>query len=233
MTNEAKPSAPDFFNPEMARNYDDRNARLSAISDNMHFLIRLVLEDLPADARILCVGVGTGAEIVSLAQTNPGWSFVGIDPSASMLDVCREKLEAANILDRCELVHGYVQDAPEGAAFDAVVSVLVAHFIGREDRPDFYRAVHERLKQGGCFVSTEISADLDAETFAPLLRNWGRVQSLMGATPESLEKLPEMLRNMLSVVPPAETEALMKSAGFELPVAFFQAFMIRGWHASK
>ena len=52
----------------------------------MHFLIGLVLKELPTDARILCVGVGTGAEIFSLAEEYPEWTFVGVDPSADMLE---------------------------------------------------------------------------------------------------------------------------------------------------
>jgi tRNA (cmo5U34)-methyltransferase len=221
-----------FFNQEIADTYDRRNAALAPISDNLHFLLRLVLADLPADARVLCVGVGTGAEILSLAKAYPGWSFVGIDPSEEMLAVGRNRLEKAGLLDRCELLQGYARDAPKGS-FDAVVSVLVAHFIKREDRAAFYSAIHERLKPGGCFASAEISGDLDAPEFPEMLEDWKRVQLLMGATPVSLAKLGGMMRDVLGVLSPAETEALWQAAGFRKPVPFFQAFMIRGWHAVR
>lgn len=225
--------APVFFNKDMARAYDEKNSRLATIATNMHFLIRLVLEELPSRARILCPGVGTGAEILSLAEAYPDWSFVGIDPSAEMLEVCRDKLEAAGILERCELIHGFVQDASEGAEFDAVVSVLVAHFIAREDRPAFYRASHDRLKPGGYFVSTEICFDLDSPAFPPMLKNWERVQQLSGADSEALRTIPDTLRNTLCVLSPAETEEMLTEAGFETPVPFFQSFLIRGFHATK
>lgn len=224
-------STPETFNREMAESYDAKNARLAAISDNMHFLVRLVLADLPSRARILCVGVGTGAEILSLASANPQWSFVGADPSAQMLGVCRDRLEHAAVLDRCELVHGYVEDVPEDDRFDAVLSILVAHFVERDQRTAFYRAIHRRLKPGGYFVSTEISADLGSAEFPAMLKTWERVQALMGATPASLESLPDTLRNRLCLVAPTETENLLKTAGFALPVPFFQAFLIRGWYA--
>jgi len=171
----------------MADAYDRRNSALAPISDSLHFLMRLVLADRPADARVLCVGVGTGAEILSLAKAYPGWSFVGIDPSEEMLSVARRRLEQAGVLDRCELVQGYAEDAP-GGGFDAAVSLLVAHFIKREDRGLFYAAIHERLKPGGRFVSAEISGDLDAPEFPEMLEDWKRVQALMGATSESLAK---------------------------------------------
>jgi tRNA (cmo5U34)-methyltransferase len=232
MSNSGAAASPNFFNQEMADAYDRRNSALTPISDNLHFLVRLVLADLPVDARVLCVGVGTGAEILSLAMAYPGWSFVGIDPSEEMLAVGRRRLDQAGVLHRCELLHGYAEDAPRDG-FDAVVSLLVAHFIKREDRRAFYSAIHDRLKPGGRFASAEISADLDAPEFPEMLEDWKQVQSLMGATPDSLAKLGGMMRDVLGVLPPAETEALWQAVGFRKPIPFFQAFMIRGWHATK
>lgn len=232
MSQHAVFNASGFFNEEIAQAYDRRNAGLKPISDSLHFLIRLVLGDAPADARVLCVGVGTGAEILSLAEAFPGWSFVGVDPSAEMLSVGRHRLEAAGLLDRCELVHGYVDNVAE-AGFDIVISLLVAHFIRREGRSAFYAAIADRLKPGGRYVSAEISGDLDAETFPTMLADWEQVQTMMGATPESLARLGGMMRDVLGVLTPAETEVLWRDAGFPLPTPFFQAFMIRGWHARR
>lgn len=232
MTVPAQPPAAHFFNQEMAEAYDRRNAGLRPISDSLHFLMGLALKDLPDDARVLCVGVGTGAEILALARVYPGWTFVGVDPSGEMLGVARHRLSEAGVLDRCALIEGYVGDVAE-TGFDAVVSLLVAHFIQRADRPGFYRAIHDRLKPGGRFLSAEISADLDAATFPAMLEDWKQVQTLMGATPDSLARLADMMRDVLGVLPPEETEALWRDAGFGLPVNFFQAFMIRGWHARK
>lgn len=232
MTEPATHSTSGFFNQEVADAYDRRNSGLAPISDNLHFLMRLVLADLPAEARLLCVGVGTGAEILSLARAFPRWNFVGVDPSAEMLAVGAHRLTEAGVMDRCDLIHGYVDDVAE-TGFDAVVSLLVAHFIRREGRPAFYSAVHERLKPGGRFVSAEISADLDAPEFPAQLADWKQVHSLMGGTPEALANLDSSLRHVLGVLPVAETEGLWRDAGFALPVPFFQAFMIRGWHAAK
>lgn len=234
MTNGAgdSPKA-EFFNREMADSYDEKNSNLAPIGENMHFLVRLVLGDLPPKSRILCIGVGTGAEILSLAHVYPEWSFVGVDPSAEMLAVCRQRLKQANVLDRCHLIHGLVHDAPEGQEYDAVLTILVAHFVGREDRVGFYKDIHDRLKPGGYYVSTEICFDLDSAELSAMLRNWERVQALMGATSDSLRKLPDTLRNSLCVLSPEKTEALLRSSGFGQPVQFFQAFMIRGLFATK
>lgn len=226
------PSVIDHFT-SAAKSYDERNRELAPIAENMHFLIRLVLRDLPKNARILCIGVGTGAEILSLAQSFPGWTFVGVDPADGMLDVCREKLSEAGVLGRCELIHGYVHDVEAKANFDAVLSVLVAHFVKRDERLGFYQAMCDRLRANGILVNTEISFDLDSPEFPFMLKNWEAVQHLMGATPESIAGLSQTLREMLSVISPAETEGLLMQSGIQMPVRFFQSFMISGWYGAK
>lgn len=222
----------DYFPPAAAATYDEKNRGLAPIAENMHFLIRLILRDLPDRARVLCVGVGTGAEIVSLAAAYPTWTFVGVDPSSAMLEVCRQRLMAAGVLERCELVHGYVKDVTE-EEFDAVIAVLVGHFVPRNDRSSFYGQMVNRLQPGGYLITTELSFDLDSKAFPSMMRQWEAVQALMGATPASLAALPQVLRQTLAVLPPAEVEARLLEAGVDEPVRFFQSFMISGWYGRK
>jgi tRNA (cmo5U34)-methyltransferase len=93
---QTKPPVIDHFT-NAAKVYDEKHRQLAPIVDNMHFLIRLILGDVPARGRVLCVGVGTGAKILSLSKSFPEWTFVGVDPSIGMLDVCRERLETAGL----------------------------------------------------------------------------------------------------------------------------------------
>lgn len=226
------PAVIDHFT-DAASVYDDRNRQLTPIADNMHFLIRLILLNAPVRARILCVGVGTGAEILSLSQAYPEWTFVGVDPSIGMLEVCRKKLGDAGVLNRCELIHGYVHDVPFDQSFDAVLSILVAHFVNREDRLEFYQSMTDRLCHRGTLINTELSFDLNSHEFPLMLKNWEAIQSLMGASQESLANLSLQLRETLSVISPTETENLLTQSGIQLPVRFFQAFMINGWYGLK
>ncbi len=43
------------FDKERASTYDKRVAKLAPLHDALHLLTRLILSELPADARILCV----------------------------------------------------------------------------------------------------------------------------------------------------------------------------------
>jgi tRNA (cmo5U34)-methyltransferase len=60
-----------MFDRQRAASYDKTNAIFTPLRDPLNFLIRTILADLPIDARILCVGVGTGVELVDLAQAFP------------------------------------------------------------------------------------------------------------------------------------------------------------------
>lgn len=223
---------PNFFTKEVAQRYDERNSRLNRISEAMHFLIGLVLKNLPEKSKVLCVGAGTGAEIIFMAEAFPQWSFVALEPSLDMLNICRERVQALGYAERCEFFHGYINDYEPGE-FDAVLSVLVAHFIKKEDRQAFFNNMTSRLRTGGCLINVELSYDLDSPDFAQMLKGWEEVQRLMGATPESIAALPALLRNTLHILQPSATESFMRASGIAMPVRFFQALMMCGWYGTK
>lgn len=58
---------------QQAATYDTQWENTASIPSCLHFLLESMFAELPAEARILCVGVGTGAELVHLAQMNPRW----------------------------------------------------------------------------------------------------------------------------------------------------------------
>jgi tRNA (cmo5U34)-methyltransferase len=225
--------AGDLFTADMARRYDERNAALAPITSCLHFLTNIVLRGLPEQAHVLSVGAGTGAEILSLARAFPAWTFVALDPSAPMLETCRARLADAGVADRCTFMAGQVENAPFDRPFDAALSLFVAHFVGRDARLDFLGEMTRRLRSGGVLATAEISFDLGAPEYEPMLGNWAGIQSLMGATHESLAALPAQLRDVLTVLPPDETEELWRESGIPLPVRFFQAFMVHGWYGVK
>lgn len=136
MTQNTAPDPAEIFHSAMAEAYDRRNARVRPISACLHFLTDLVLTDIRDDARVLSVGVGTGAEILFFAEAHPGWYFEGVDPSADMLGAAQVKLDEAGLADRCTLHQGRVEDIDE-SEFDATLALFVAHFVPREERPAF------------------------------------------------------------------------------------------------
>lgn len=70
---------------QQAATYDTQWAKTAPIRNSLHLLLSSMFAELPEDAKILCVGVGTGDELIYLATRNPGWTFTAVEPSGGML----------------------------------------------------------------------------------------------------------------------------------------------------
>ena len=121
--------SPVAFDQAHAAAYDQRFAKLAPLRDALHMLLGAVLADLPDDAGILCVGAGTGQELLYLAHRFPRWRFTVVEPSSPMLEVCRRKANESGMAARCRFHEGYLETLPPTAAFDAATSLLVSQFI--------------------------------------------------------------------------------------------------------
>ncbi|HEY1846115.1 MAG TPA: class I SAM-dependent methyltransferase [Buttiauxella sp.] len=223
----------DIFNADFSRHYDASSRRLGPIADNLHFLIKLLVRDLPQDARVLCVGVGTGTEILHLAETHPGWRFTGVDPSPDMLSVCAEKLVEKGVAPRCDLIEGYISDVPAAEKYDAVFCLLVTHFIQDPARQGIYQQMAERLGTNGQLIVAEIAGDMDAADFEEKLKSWTAIQDLGFQQQKSMAEVKAQMAQRLLLLAPEKTEALIMQAGFAAPLRFFQSFLIHAWQAKK
>jgi len=103
------------FGIEWARQYDEAIRQTVAGYEAMHAMSVSVLATvLPTRPRLLVVGAGTGEELVRLAARFPQATLTGVDPSSHMLDVARERLRKARLLDRVEFVPGLVEETFRG-----------------------------------------------------------------------------------------------------------------------
>lgn len=218
------------FDAERAASYDQRFVKLGAMKDGLHLCMRQAMEDLPEDANILCVGAGTGAEIMYLAQEFPGWRFTAADPSAAMLEVCRRHAAENGIEDRIDIRVGYLDALPDLGLFDAATCLLVSHFLtDKDERRDLFKQIRSRLKAGGTLISADIAGDTQNKTHSQLFNFWLKAMRFAGSTDEDIEGYVERFREHVAVLPPAELGALIESAGFETPVLMYQAMMMHGF----
>ena len=225
---------PIAFGHEHAAAYDARFAKLAAMRDALHLLTSAVLADLPAESRILCVGAGTGAELIYFAQKFPQWRFAVVEPSGPMLEVCRRKAEERGITPRCVFHEGYLDSLPPSAAFDAATSLLVSQFIlAPEARAGFFRAIAERLQPGGYLVSADLASDTTSATYQSLLEVWIRLMRETGSPPEQLEKMRVTYGRDVAVLPLEQVSSIIASGGFGTPVLFLQTGLIHAWYAQR
>jgi tRNA (cmo5U34)-methyltransferase len=221
-----------FFDQTHAAEYDQRFARLAPFRDSLHLLIGSVFSELPTGARVLCVGVGTGTELLSLAEKYPGWSFTAVEPSAPMLAICRRRVTDAGIASRCIFHEGYLDSLPAAEPFAAATSLLVSHFIlSRAERTAFFRGIVTRLRPGGILASADLAADVTSEAYASLLEVWLRLMKAADLTSKQIEELRTAYDQHVAILPPAEVSSVMVAAGFENPILFLQTGLIHAWYA--
>jgi tRNA (cmo5U34)-methyltransferase len=222
------------FDQERASSYDKRFAKLAPMRDALHLLIRTVLSELPADARILCVGVGTGLELIDLAHAYPQWHFTAVEPAAPMLDICRQRAEERGITSRCTFHEGYLDSLPASDAFDAATSLLVSHFIlAPEARTNFFRQIAGRLRPGGYLASADLASDMASTADQSLLEVWLRLLKESDLPAEEIENFRVSYGRDVALLPPQEVGALIAAGGFEPPVLFLQTGLIHAWYAKR
>lgn len=222
------------FGRERASSYDKMWAKLAPTRDALHLLIRAILADLPADARILCVGVGTGAELIDLAQAFPRWQFTAVEPAIPMLDICRQKAEASGITARCTFHEGYLDSLPESDSFDAATSLLVSHFIMQpEDRSNYFHQIALRLRPQGYLISSDIVYDLSSPTYSSILNVWLGMMKSAGIPNDELDKMRDAYGRIVAVLPPSEVASIIAAGGFDAPVLFFQNLLMHAWYAKR
>jgi tRNA (cmo5U34)-methyltransferase len=220
------------FNQQAASAYDSQWAKLAPFRDALHLLATAVLAVLPADASILCVGAGTGAEILSLAEKFPGWHFTAVEPSAPMLDVFHRKAQEQGIASRCTFHEGYLDSLPHSEPFDAATSLLVSHFIlQRDERAGFFRGIRQRLRPNGILINSDLTSDTDAPHYGALLEVWMRTMAGADLSQEKLEQMRAAYRRDVAILAPQIVAGMMASGGFDTPVQFYQCGLIHGWFA--
>ena len=217
---------------QQASSYDERWSKMAPVRDGLNFLLPAVFAGLPADARILCVGAGTGEEMVFLARRFPRWHFVAVEPSGAMLEICRSKAEQEGFLSRCHFHEGFLDSLPGQDKFDAATCFFVSQFILEPAaRTGFFRAIAGRLRPGGVLASADLAADIGSPDYESLLGVWLNVMAGAGIPPEGLERMRAAYASDVAILPPARVASIIEAGGFDSPVGFYQAGLIHAWFA--
>lgn len=213
-----------------AAGYDSNQEKMAPILEALYFLLEPAWSDLPDEARMLCVGAGTGAELARLARRFPGWTFTAVEPSGAMLDVCRRRAEAEGFASRCHFHEGYLDALPDQALHDGATCFLVSHFIlEQEVRAGFFRAISRRLKPDGVLASSDLASGSGSHAHEVLLGAWMRMMATADVPLEALEQMRAAYARDVAILPAEVVASLIRSGGFGEPVQFFQAGLLHAW----
>lgn len=217
-----------FDDPAAVARYAENPPRLVPGFSDLQRMTRLLLaETAPADGRVLVIGAGGGLELRAFAEAEPGWRFVGIDPSAEMLRLAR--LTLGPLVERAELHEGYIDSAPEGP-FDGASCLLTLHFVPLAERLATLTEIRRRLKPGAAFVVAHHSLP-DGPARGAWLDRFAAFAADNGVDFDKASGGARALGDRLPILTPEAEVDLLHAAGFGDPQLFYAAFTFRGWVA--
>jgi tRNA (cmo5U34)-methyltransferase len=190
----------------------------------------LLAEAVPEEGSVLVIGAGGGLELKVFADAHPQWRFVGVDPSAEMLNLARATLGA--LVDRVECHEGYVDTAPEGP-FDGATCLLTLHFLAAEERLRTLVEIRRRLKPGAPLIVAHHSFPQSDQGKLRWLHRYAAFAAASGIPGAQAESSISMMGSRLPALAPETDEALLVEAGFSNVELFYAGFTFRGWIASN
>uniref|UniRef100_UPI003526C3EE SAM-dependent methyltransferase n=1 Tax=Kitasatospora cystarginea TaxID=58350 RepID=UPI003526C3EE len=114
--------------------------------------VSVVAMSVPATARILDLGAGTGLLGAALRERLPDAELLLQDRSQAMLEQARQRF--ADDDQVAIRVADHLDELPAGP-FDAVVSALSIHALEHQDKQDLFTRIRKILRPGGIFVNVE------------------------------------------------------------------------------
>ena len=186
----------------------------------------LLAERVPDDGHVLVLGAGGGLELKAFAETQPGWRFCGVDPSAEMLGLAGRTL--GPLASRVDLHQGYIDGAPEGP-FDGATCLLTLHFIPQEERRRTVAEVHRRLRPGAPFVVAHHSFPQDDGEKERWLARYAAFATASGVPAANAQGAITAIGERLPLLAPEQDEAILREAGFTGVALFYAGFTFRGW----
>lgn len=201
--------------------------KVPGLADLHRMAMLLMAERVPENATILVLGAGGGLELKAFAQAQARWTFVGVDPSAEMLDLARSVV--GPLQSRIEFLNGYIDSVPP-SPFDGATCLLTMHFLNREERLRTLQEIHRRLKPGAPLIVAHHSRPDRGELSAWLARS-----AAFASGPEiDFEKAAKSAAMMIERLPllrSSDEEVLLSEAGFSDIALFYAGFSFRGWVA--
>lgn len=220
------------FDDERARRYDHMARQTLPGYEELHHMTSSLLGvELGEQARVLVIGAGTGMELLTLAQQHPQWRLTGVDPSAEMLTVARERLHARGWTERVQLHVGHTRELSETDRYDAATCLLVIHHMAMEEQKEVLRQIARRLKGEAPLIVAEMIGDTASPQFQRFLAAWKLRQQTFGTPAEDIEQRAQIMSSVVSFASEESLQGLLATAGFTGMERFFSAYFYGGWIA--
>ena len=222
------------FDQERASKYDLDIRKAIPGYETLHEMAYTLLEKSSSQqSNVLITGSGTGMEIINLCQRNPHWKFTGVEPSADMMEIAKNRLEIQEITKQVKWHPDYVDSLPENQVYDAATLLLVMHFIPDDgSKLSLLQNIAKRLKLGATLVLADLHGDRESDSFKQLFLAWKSFyfNRLENTSLEDENKFNTAI-NSIHFISESKIISLLKEAGFREITRFYNAFLFGGWSA--
>jgi tRNA (cmo5U34)-methyltransferase len=180
------------------------------------------------------LGCSTGTTLALLSQALPVKArLVGVDYSAEMLQQCREKLAAAKLADRIELLQADLDAGVEIENASVVMLILTLMFVRPLNREKLMRRIHAGMNENACLLVVEKVLG-DGSLFNRLfIEHYYAFKRRMGYSELEIAQKREALENVLVPYRLQENRDLLLGAGFREVEVFFKWYNFAGLIAVK
>jgi tRNA (cmo5U34)-methyltransferase len=223
--------------PYRTAEYDLNVRRTIPFYEVMHWeIIDLVKTTKPDVAWWLDTGCGTGY-LVELALTEfPQTHFILADPSETMLEQARKRLEGVGDT-RLRFLDPVGSAALEGQIGDATPQVITAvqchHYLRPAERCRAVQACYDALEDRGLFVTVENIAPWTEQGTRIVLERWKRYQMHMGRSEKVVDDHLTRFGTKYFPVTVDEHIRLMTEAGFQAVELFWLSQLQAGFYGIK
>jgi tRNA (cmo5U34)-methyltransferase len=180
-------------------------------------VVRWLTGHLPAGARVVELGAGTGALAEAILDALPDARVTLVDIDAAMLDVARDRL--ASHADRIELRHASFDD-PLPRAHAVVASLALHHVHDLDAKRALYARIHEALEPGGLLLVADACVPADGPVKARVMAEWSAHLQRHDMTAAQAEAHFAAWADEDTYRPLATELALLAAAGFAEPECF-------------
>ena len=110
-------------------------------------------DKLASGASVADFACGAGVGLIKMAQNYPNCSVVGVDGDSHSIDIARERLSDAGVLDRTSLVQSPLEDLNVNEEYDVVINNISMHEC--RDIEKVTANIYRSLKPDGYFVISD------------------------------------------------------------------------------
>ncbi|CAM4254098.1 class I SAM-dependent methyltransferase [Acinetobacter pragensis] len=222
--------AKDFNSQQVVDSYDLHIRKLIPGYEIVHQQILAIMKaHLSARANVLIIGAGTGYELGYLLQAFPECRFTVTELSEPMLNKARSYAAPWNNPPRVEFVLGQHNALSEQGNFDAVLSILVTHFVPPAQKLDFLQGAQQCLKPDGIFLTFDLMQFHDWQEASALKQ----LCEMNGLAEKQTQAMLERMAEDFFPLNESTTRNVLQAAGFRKIECFTQILCYQGFIATK